>query len=267
MKKRAIISLFTLMCFVIPIWESSGQGLFNLREINSSAKELYIKPDALNSLMKRLKVIEKDIPAEDSELLLETYRIIADQYIANNHYSDAYDVYDRLITYKEAAVAAKFVSMIDSTKKNIEIKRLDDGTELMNLQNQVQQLQIDNDLLVSKRINFKKYFSFFIIALSAIFAIILMRSALKLIKIRAQLKENKEKMRSLHRISTLGSFARGMVNQSRQKAGQIEDLAQSIGTGLQSLASADQNTLALTTEIRSECKEIIKDFNASGINA
>jgi len=246
---------------------SKAQDNYNLDEINAAAKTQFIKPDALDRLMIRLRVVENNLPEGQDALLIETYKTITDQYIANNHYSQAYQVYSKCMDFKQASAARQFISRIDSTKKNIEIRRLNDGTELMNLQNQVQELQIDNDLLVSKRINFKKYFSFVIIALSALFALILVRSALKLISIRSQLKENKELMKSKHRIATLGFYVKGLVNQTRQKAGQLEDLASSIQSDLQKLASPELKNNSFGNDIRTHCKEIKKDLNASGIDA
>ncbi len=267
MKKVLPRFLFAFLFSLIFMFESSAQDLYNLEEISKSAKTAYIKPDALDRLMIQLSSLESGIQPEQEALLLETYRIISQQYIANNHFSQAYKVFIILVDYKEGAIARNFMRTIDSTKKKIEVRRLNDGTELMNLQNQVQQLQIDNDLLISKRLNFKKYFSFIIIVLSSIFALMLGKTALKLIKIRSQLKENKEKMKAAHRVATIGAFSKGIVSEVRQKTGRMEDLTQKITTALTALATGDKRDLELTGEIRIQCKEIIKDLNASGIDA
>jgi len=265
-----MINRLIIFTFLLPFIYSTNvaaQISSELIEINKSAKVLYVKPDALDRFMIQLRSIENNIQPEQEAQLEETYRNIAEQYIANNHYNQAYQVYLKLIQFKDITAAKKFTRSIDSTKTNIEVRRVNDGTELMNLQNQVQQLQIDNDLLVSQRINFKKYFSFIIIALSTIFALMLVRTALKLIKIRAQLKENKAKMKAHHRHGTLGSFVKGIVNQSRQKAGEIEDQAAEIGQVIKAIYPEDKATLALINDIRAQCKEIIKEVNSSGIEA
>ncbi len=267
MHKRHYTSLLILFQLVFLAGTLNAQDNYSLVEINAAAKTQFIKPDALDRLMIRLRMIENNIPADQDALLAETYKTIADQYIANNHYSQAYQVYEKCMNFKQGAVARKFISLIDSTKKNIEVRRTNDGTELMNLQNQVQELQIDNDLLVSKRINFKKYFSFVIIALSTLFALILVRSALKLINIRSRLKENKEMMKAQHRIATLGYFVKGLVNQTRHKAGQLEDMAASIQAGLQNLSSSNLKNTSFANDVKIPCKEIKKDLNASGIEA
>ena len=259
--------IFTFLVAFTYSMNATAQASSELIEISQSAKVLYVKPDVLDRLMIRLRSIENSIQPEQEAQLEETYRNIAEQYIANNHYSQAYQVYFKLIQFKDITGAKKFTRSIDSTKTNIEVRRVNDGTELMNLQNQVQQLQIDNDLLVSQRINFKKYFSFIIIALSTIFALMLVRTALKLIKIRSQLKENKAKMKAHHRHATLGSFVKGIVNQSRQKVGEIEDQAAEIGQVIKAISPEDKTTLVLINDIRSQCKEIIKEVNSLGIEA
>jgi len=265
MKNRFII--YTLLFALVSVSMARAQANPELADIQQSAKVLYVKPDALDRLMIRLRAIENNIRPEDGDQLEETYRTIAEQYIANNHYSQAYQVYLKLVQFKDEFAAKNYEMALDSTVKNIEQRRINDGTELMNLQNQVQQLQIDNDLLVSKRINFKKYFSFIIIALSTIFALMLVRTALKLIKIRSQLKENRAKMKANHRLTTLGSFVKGIVNQSRQKVGEIEDDAGEIAESIKTVFSDDKSNPSLINDIRSNCKSIIKELNSSGIEA
>ena len=259
------VILFFLQAFISD--ETSAQNNFDISEINQAAKAQFIQPAELDRLLILLRTVENGVNQEQEAMLIETYRTISDQYVANNHYSQAYQVYSKAMNWKQEFAERNFHRKIDSTNKAIEQRRANDGTELMNLQNQVQELQIDNDLLVSNRINFKKYFSFVIIALSSLFALILVRSAMKLFRIRSQLKENKEVMQSNHRISTLGGFAKGLVNQSRQKASIIEDMAQKLHSTFQKISSSDQSSSKYLTDIRSECKEIIKELNSSGIEA
>ncbi|TAH43794.1 MAG: hypothetical protein EYC69_02110 [Bacteroidetes bacterium] len=267
MGKKNISSILFLLLLVFQVATLYAQDNYNLSEINAAAKTQFVKPETLDRLMIRLRMLENNLPADQDDLLIETYKTIAEQYIANNHYSQAYAVYSKCMTFKQESLARKFINSIDSTKKNIEERRTNDGTELMNLQNQVQELQIDNDLLVSKRINFKKYFSFIIIALSTLFALILVRSALKLINIRSQLKENKESMKLQHRIATLGFYVKGLVNQTRHKAGQMEDMAASIQAGLQKISSSELKNTSFASDVKLHCKEIKKELNASGIDA
>lgn len=264
---KQILACILPILFVSLTLHSYGQNSYDLNEIHSTAKALYVKPETLDRLMIQLRVLEKELPAEQEELFMETYRIISSQYVANNHYSQAYQVYLKYITFKEGYTARKFMLAVDTTKSSIQERRLNDGTEVMNLQNQVQQLEIDNDLLISKRLNFKKYFSFIIIALSTIFALILVKSAMKLFSISTQLKENRQMLKSIHRASTLGMFAKGVVHQLRQKTGELEDLAQTISSGLQSAAPQEKNAISFPAEIRTQCKEIIKVLNSSGIEA
>ncbi|MBP6334144.1 MAG: hypothetical protein KA444_01635 [Bacteroidia bacterium] len=242
-----------------------GQDAYELNEINKSAKTLYVTPGTLDRLMTRLRVIEKSIPKDQEALLLETYKIITSQYVANNHFSQAYQVFSRYITVKEEITARNYALAIDSTKNDINERRLTDGTEVMNLQNQVQQLQIDNDLLISKRLNFKKYFSFIIIALSTVFALMLVKTAISLFTIRSQIKDNKDLMKQIHRQATLGAFTLGLVAKSRQKAGETEDLVNSISSNFQTLGYKDAGNNA--SEIHSQCKDLIKNLNSSGIDA
>lgn len=263
MRSNSILYIFPF--FLMLSTSLIAQPGAELNEIHEAAKTLYVKPETLDRLMIRMRSIEANIPEDQKDLLLETYRIISDQYVANNHYSQAYQVQLKYTDLKEHYTANKFTNAVDTTRRSIQLRRTNDGTELMNLQNQVQQLQIDNDLLISKRLGFRKYFSLIIIILSSLFAIMLVRSAVRLYSIRNQLKENRESMKSVHRIAMIGSLGAGLAGKIRQDTINTEESSRELLKLLENNQGVNKEALNQVKNINLECKEIIKSLNTAGI--
>ncbi len=263
MRSRAILSVSLLL--LLQCTSAGAQKAGELNEIYEAAKTLYVKPETLDRLLIRMRSIEADLPEDQEALLLETYRIISDQYVSNNHYSQAFQVQLKYTELKENYTARKFTKAIDTTRKNIQLRRTTDGTELMNLQNQVQQLQIDNDLLISKRLSFRKYFSLIIIILSSLFAIMLVRSAVKLYGIRNQLKENRDRMKSVHRLAVIGSLSNGLAGRIRLDTISTEESSRELLKLLENNQALNKEATDQVKNINLQCKEIIKSLNTAGI--
>ena len=54
------------------------------------------------------------------------------------------------------------------------------------------------------------HFSLFLIILSSVFAIILVSAGVKLINIRSSLQQNRERIKSIHRLAVIGKYSDGI---------------------------------------------------------
>src|SRR5687768_14545776 len=190
----------TLLLFaIVTSLTAMAQGTTDeLVRINARTKVQFVTPDALDQAMIALRpYAASPKPGQDS-LIIDTYRSTARGYAINNHFKQAYQVYVRYIAFKENMLTRKRDSTLAHALGNIGSKMSKDEMEQMDLLNRLQQLQIDNDVLVSKRSNFKRYFSFGLILLSAIFAAMLVSSGMKLTGFKAQLKQGRDRMKVLH---------------------------------------------------------------------
>ncbi len=199
---------------ILLLWSFSGAGqsLDELQKINVAAKAQYIQPETLDQLMIRLRpFVEQPVTGQDS-LLMETFTIIANNYTSNNHFKQAYTVYNQYLDYKQNYLIKEKNKAIITANTSVGTRRDKEEVELVDLQNKVHQLEIDIEELGAKRSGFKRYFSIALITLSAIFAAMLVSSGVKLNNMRSRLKQNRERMKEIHRVASIGSIAKGITS-------------------------------------------------------
>ncbi len=209
MKKITILFVLTVFCTL----NLSAQDTPDLSQINASAKNQYAKADDFDRLQQQLRYFdEHPVTGKDQQqLLLESYRSIANGYSTNNHFKQGYVVYQKYLSIKENFLSIEKAGILANANRTIEEKQKKDADELISMQNQAQQLQLDNEYLQAKRKSFKHYFSIGIIALTVIFAFLLLQGGLKLNKIRNDLKAGRERLILVHRIATLGKLTTGIL--------------------------------------------------------
>lgn len=256
-------TLFSGLTFVLllllPLQVLFSQEATNLQQINSAAKTQYVKPETLDQLLIRLRPLVENVPAGQEMLLMDTYRTIAGQYAVNNHFKQAYEVYQKYIAYKESYYSVEKGKALEAARQSVKQRNDADEIAAMDLHNQVQQLQIENDQLISKRANFKKYFSAGLIALTALFASILVGSGLKLNSIRVQLRQSRDRMKELHRISLLGACADGILENNEEKLTSLETGIEQIVTDTKTMqpSGAELSRRAkIITEVLRQLKQL-----------
>ncbi|MBL0103962.1 MAG: hypothetical protein IPP51_09535 [Bacteroidetes bacterium] len=202
--KRAILFLFLLAGF-----SSFGQSPADLASINSRAKVLYIKPEAIDRLMIELRPFETMHGNGVDSLLMDTYRVLSKGYADNNHFRQAYDVYNKYLNYKAESLSLSRRSTINEKFGSISSRSSKDQADRLDKKNQFEQLQIDIDQLATKRKNFRRYSTFGIVALSILFAAMLVRAGVRFSNLRSKIQSDRTKMKSIQRMSVLGHFAQG----------------------------------------------------------
>lgn len=256
--KRNLLTFsgFILLGLMVFSFETKSQTAEELQQINTGAKVIYVKAESLDQLMIRLRPFENNLPAGQESLMMDTYRTIANGYAVNNHFKQAYEVYKRYLSFKENYYLKIKSDAIQSAQASIHTRKDADEKLVMDLQNQVSQLQIENDQLISKRSNFKKYFSAGLIALSALFASLLVGSGIKLNSIRVKLKQSRERMKEIHRIAALGA-APNVFSNTLSHLNQISTDAQEISSAVKELQPAGNAIAGLTKKIK-DCIEQLR---------
>ncbi|MBL0257741.1 MAG: hypothetical protein IPQ03_09520 [Bacteroidetes bacterium] len=260
MKKMSISKLILIYFFLISLATGlQGQSPADLQQINAGAKVIYVKPESLDQLLIRLRPLESNLPSGQESLMMDTYRTIANQYALNNHYKQAYEVYVRYIRFKENFYRKEKASALNAAQSTITKRKDADETAVMDLQNQVSQLQIENDQLISKRSNFKKYFSAGLIALTALFASLLVGSGIKLNTIRVKLKQSRERMKEIHRISTIGACSKEIYPGTQNLLNQLDQEVQEISMAVKDL----QPSGTVVSGIAKKIKEVLDQLRKS----
>jgi hypothetical protein len=253
MKKISLYILFNIICSTI-----FAQDVATLQSLNSRAKTIYIKADALDQIMIALRPFEDLHGAGIDTLLMDTYKVISQGYADNNHFKQGYQVYDKYLNYRIASLQLYKSKTISTAATSIDSRKQKDDAAQVDLQNNISQLQIDIDQLGSKRSGFKKYFSLGVILLSLIFAGLLVNYGVKFNNLKNQIKDNKDSMLASHRLATLGSFATGYQSETGKAFVNIENTILQIKSELKSttdpnLKKADQlcsAILKVTAEVK-----------------
>lgn len=253
MKKIILTILLNAICYF-----NYGQDLATLQMLNSKAKVIYIKAEALDQIMISLRPFEDVHGNGIDSLLMDTYKVISQGYADNNHFKQGYEVYNKYLNYKIESLRLYKLNTVSTAANSINSRKQKDDAAQVDLQNTISQLQIDIDQLESQRSGFKKYFSFGVILLSLVFAGLLVNYGVKFNNLRNQIKENKESMLASHRLSTVGRFAEGYQAEAGKSFVFIENTIAQIkseikGTTDANLKQADQLASAIlksTAEVK-----------------
>jgi hypothetical protein len=183
--RKIILAFFFIIVNVI----SYGQSMDELQSINRKAKVLFVTPDALDRLLIDLRPFENPVNHKLDTLILDTYDAIASGYMANNHYKRAYEVYEKYVSRKEEMLYADKLNAISSINNNFAGKEQVNDRKVKELQTHLNELQNDNENLISSRQSFKRYFSFALILLTGIFAVMLVTAGIQMMNIRTALQK------------------------------------------------------------------------------
>lgn len=220
MRKTVIAQLIFLL--IASYSSGQGQSIEELRVVSSKVRDPFIKPEVLDQIMFNLRVYESNpLPDQDS-LLLDIYRTVSNSYMANNHFKKAYQVFSRYLAYKEQMLANDKAASINSLMNKIGERSRNDENEYRDLMHQVSELREGNVILENRRLTFKRNFSFGLIFLSAMFAIMLVGSGIKMMNLRSKLNQNRDRMKAIHRNAVIGKYEDGVGNSLNDSLPELE---------------------------------------------
>ena len=229
----------------------------DLNQLNASAKNQFVTPEALDKIQHDLKYFdEHPVSKEQQELLLDTYRAVANSYSLNNHFKQGYGVYQNYLSLKEKFLADEKSAAIAKLNNDIGQKQQKDESELVSLQNQVMQLQLDNENLLSKKKSFKQYFSLSIIALTILFAFMLFQTGMKLKKLNHGLKSGRERLKSIHRIASSGKFRSGILFIMKSLFTSVKNLSSENNVQIDKLSGMSGEKNSDITNLRKQLNEL-----------
>ncbi len=260
--KGILATVFFGFVYCIAFSQSNDE----LMSINRKAKVIFVKPETLDKLLIDLRKFEDPINHSQDSLILDTYDAIATGYMANNHFKRAYEIYNKLLTRKEEMLSEDRIVSIKAANNTYESRQQVDEKRVMELQDSLNTITSDNESLLSGRESFKRNFSFLLIFLTAIFAVMLVTAGIQMMNIRSALQKNRERIKSIHRVSLIGKYGNGLMvslTSSLMRISElIKDLQQQLKKHDQGIASVKQANQSLTaadkylkeTMIKSESK-------------
>lgn len=253
--KQIIILLVILNCTGL-----FAQDINKLQQINSKAKAQFIKPESLDGLRKELREYDQSHDSLITHLLFDTYKTISAAYMAENHFRQAYEVYNKYLWLKEAALLREKDKSIQNTITEISTKRSGDETEQKRLLYQLSSLKKENGLMADKKLSFKRNFSFALILLTSVFAVLLVSSGIKMVNLRSKLRQARERMKNIHRTAITGNLETGLRHNFVTSLDRIEMKTKDLSLDLkkhQNMAPARESG-----QIISGIEKIIKDLKS-----
>lgn len=253
MKKKGIFII--LLISLSRLVTAQESPVPDLAALNSAAKNPYVKVESLDKLQQDLGYFNEH-PVhgkEQQQMLLDTYRSIANGYSVNNHYKQGYGIYQKYLDLKERFLTAEKTEAVSSLVHGLEEKQSKDENELVSKQNEIQQLELDNKYLDAQRKAFKQYFSFGVIALTVLFSFLLLQAGLKLNKIRNDLKTGRDRLKTIHRYATLGRLKSGLMHMMGH---QFTDMKKEVDSCLMKVDEVSQATNIKAAEFNSLRKSL-----------
>ncbi|MBP6009419.1 MAG: hypothetical protein ACO1G7_01215 [Bacteroidota bacterium] len=258
--RRLILRLFFSVSLLSGALAAWGQGSTNLASILQAARNPYIKPEALDQLMIRLRSLEPGKDGVQPDSLFLAYRLVADGYALNNHFRQAYDCYNRYIGIKETMLGQARRDSIRARQEAIRGRVKQEEGQVIESNNLVQNLQIEIDQQTSRHAFMRQFFSIALVALTALIALMLVRSGIRLNGYKQDLKASQQHLRELHRNALLGKLSRGIFSTRLERRSEIMSKTDELLKLLQSLP-ADQATEADRKRWLEQARQIREVFS------
>ena len=238
-----------------------SQDLEGLKSINAKSKVQFVTPEALDQLSIAIRKYEnEDFPGLDS-ILLDTYLSISSGYMINNHFRQAYDVYNRYLIRKENMLTSERAVETGNAINAFAEKSQKDEKEESELLSQVVQLRMDNENLESKRLSFKSNFSFAIIILSSIFALMIVSAGIRMLGIRSKLRQSHDRMKNIHRVALIGNFENGLRSSLKSNIEYFDNQTKEIQQELKKLEQ-NNSVVKQSNQVISGIEKIIREIKA-----
>lgn len=237
-----------------------AQTLDDLRALNAKSKTLYIKAEALDQLMIQFRPFESIHGNGMDSLVMDTYKTVAKGYSDNNHFRQAYDVYNRYLNYKSDFLANDRKQAISKAGGSIAERSSKDQSNQLDKKNQFEQLQIDNDQLSTKKRTFQRYSTFGIVALSILFAAMLVRAGIRYNNLKSSIKKDRARMLELQRLAVLGAYIDGYKETLKRNLAESDAQAQKVRQGLKQITEKDADK---ASNLASSVSKSIQEINTN----
>jgi len=254
--KTALTVLFVLLSSKVFCGQTS---LEELQSLNTMAKFQYVKPETLDKIMAGLRLYESNPVQGQDSLILDTYNAGINGYMVNNHFKQAYETFNRYLEYKEKMLSKQKADAISKAFESVKQRQSSDDQSQGQLQSDLTTLNSDNDRLETKRQSFKRNFSFALILLSAVFAVVLVMGGIKLMNLRSELMTAQKRMKDIHKTAVVGTLSKGIA---KSLSDNLEDILKKENVLMQQLKKqesfpATKKSLSILKEIDQHIKNAV----------
>lgn len=223
-----------------------------LEEISKLATSPAVKSNDLDRMANRLPDLD-GISSSDERLLLDAYKAISDGYSSINHFRQAYLVYRRYLELKEIRFQREFGTTVEKAQSSVNQRAAALDEEVSATRSEADQLRNSAQNYKVVRTFYKRFSALAIITMTFIFAVMLVRSGIRLNNMRRETAEVRKRISGLHRNSSLGRLWKGIVvgrRESLQKNTIALDEARILVSGL--------STSGMESQLKSTAEQLNK---------
>ena len=213
------MNLKFLLLLLIVLTPSFAKAQADITTIHSRAKDTFLKVEEIDGLaiaLRRLQV--SSLPADKQMLVFESYRLITDRYAANNHFKQAFLMYQDYLTLKEKSLTAekKFAILHardESTRKQAELASGIKNTagEIDRLEHSKQQTETRNSIFIRNLV-------ILLFLMGGVFAFLFARISIKVKRVNQEVRQYKTELFAMEKAALLGRIGNKVTGKSKQQA-------------------------------------------------
>ena len=252
---------FLILLLSIKISAVFGDSEANLENIKKNALSPTVKEEQLNKFTILLNEFQPT-GEKDNQEYQEALSAVTQGYANINHFKPAYLIFKKYLENKEIGMSRTYDSLVHQATSTVQQKELILDAEMDSTAIASRKLKSSTSNYLSIKTFYQRFFPFTLVTLIFIFAIMLVRSGIKLLSMKKETTRLLEKINENHRLALIGRLSAGFDKGFKDNINEINRLSDQSLTLLNSIKSSSKS-LELQQLIKStdELNQSIKKLN------
>jgi len=206
--------IYIILLAAVP---SAGFSQSDLQQLNTKVRNPFIKADEVDVVVSSLKKIQvSTTDTVQRGLLFETYRLSAERYAANNHFKQAYFLYQDYLSLKEKMLGAEKALLISQAVKSEDDQKQQTVDGIKTLKGEIAVLEKNEKAMQDREDSLIRNVSLLIILLTGLSLLLFLRISMKLKKVKAELLVARQQLLALEKTALLGRLKSQIEKSSRK---------------------------------------------------
>lgn len=204
----------------------------DLKGIHDKVVNPYMKVEELDVLVPALKRTMIDpVNTDQQKLLFETYRLITERYASNNHFKQAFLLFQDYLSLKEKFLSQEKAFIIREAAQSYAKKQQELNNDIKQTESEIAGLQSEMKQADNRNLLFIRNAVLLFLAMAAVFIFLFMRLSIKLQKAREEIRNYQGHLLLSEKMSLLGRLSQQVSMNSQQnmdiirnEIAQVQDL-------------------------------------------
>ncbi len=189
----------------------------DLKGIHDKVVNPYLKVEELDLLVPSLKKITADpVNTDQQRLLFETFRLATERYASNNHFKQAYLLFQDYLSLKEKFLSREKASVITEAALTYAKKQQELNAGIKQTASEIARLQSEMKQADSRNLLFIRNAALLFLAMTAVFIFLFMRLSIKLQKAKEEIRQYQGHLLLTEKMALLGRLSQQVSMNSQQ---------------------------------------------------